>query len=149
MALSINCDMGESYGLYTMGEDAAIMPYITLANVACGFHASDPSVMPKTVRLATEHGMKVGAYPSLSDLQGFGRREMAMEPSELRDSVLYQVGALKAFHSTTSSPAEPCTAWRQCRQKWRTPCATPWRYSTSRCSAGRSPLTRRCSRSAG
>jgi len=95
--VAINCDMGESYGLYTMGDDEGIMPYITLANVACGFHASDPTVMRKTVQLAKKHGVKVGAHPSLPDQQGFGRREMKMRPEELRDCVLYQVAALKGF----------------------------------------------------
>jgi len=97
MALAINCDMGESFGLYKMGDDAGIMPYITIANVACGFHGSDPTVMHKTVRLAKEHGVKVGAHPSLPDLQGFGRREMKMDAKELTDCLIYQVGALKAF----------------------------------------------------
>jgi UPF0271 protein len=97
MGLAINCDMGEGFGLYRCGDDAGIMPYITLANVACGFHASDPTVMHKTVRLARQHGVKVGAHPSLPDLQGFGRREMKMEPAELTDCLIYQIGALKAF----------------------------------------------------
>jgi UPF0271 protein len=97
MALGINCDMGESFGLYRMGDDSAIMPYITIANVACGFHASDPSVMARTVKLAKKHQVKVGAHPSLPDLQGFGRREMKMEPDELVDCIIYQVGALKGF----------------------------------------------------
>lgn len=97
MGLAINCDMGEGFGLYRCGDDAAIMPLITIANVACGFHASDPTVMHKTVRLAKEHGVKVGAHPSLPDLQGFGRREMKMDPKELTDCLIYQVGALKAF----------------------------------------------------
>ena len=74
--IAINCDMGESFGLYKMGDDEGLMPHITIANVACGFHASDPSVMAKTVRLAKRHNVKVGAHPSLPDLQGFGRREM-------------------------------------------------------------------------
>jgi UPF0271 protein len=97
MALAINCDMGEGFGLYRCGDDAAIMPYITLANVACGFHASDPTVMHRTVRLAKQHSVRVGAHPSLPDLQGFGRREMKMDPKELTDCLIYQVGALKAF----------------------------------------------------
>ena len=97
MALGINCDMGESFGLYRMGDDAAIMSYITIANVACGFHASDPTVMARTVRLAKKHGVKVGAHPSLPDLQGFGRREMKMQPDELTDCIIYQVGALVGF----------------------------------------------------
>ena len=97
MVLAINCDMGEGFGLYRCGDDAGIMPFITLANVACGFHASDPTVMHRTVRLAKQHGVKVGAHPSLPDLQGFGRREMRMDPKELTDCLIYQVGALKAF----------------------------------------------------
>jgi UPF0271 protein len=97
MALAINCDMGEGFGLYRCGDDAGIMPFITLANVACGFHASDPTVMHKTVRLAKQHSVRVGAHPSLPDLQGFGRREMRMDPKELTDCLIYQVGALKAF----------------------------------------------------
>ncbi len=104
MALAINCDMGEGFGLYRCGDDAGMMPYITLANVACGFHASDPSVMHKTVRLAKQHGVKVGAHPSLPDLQGFGRREMRMDPKELTDCLIYQVGALKAFLDAEGMP---------------------------------------------
>jgi UPF0271 protein len=97
MGLAINCDMGEAFGLYHMGDDAAIMPYISIANVACGFHASDPNVMHKTVKLAKAHNVKVGAHPSLPDLQGFGRREMKMNRDELADCIIYQVGALKGF----------------------------------------------------
>jgi 5-oxoprolinase (ATP-hydrolysing) subunit A len=104
MALAINCDMGEGFGLYRIGDDAGIMPYITMANVACGFHASDPSVMHKTVRLAKQHGVKVGAHPSLPDLQGFGRREMKMEPRELADCLIYQIGALKGFLDAEGMP---------------------------------------------
>lgn len=97
MKLTINCDMGESFGLYRMGDDAAVMPFINVANVACGFHASDPTVMRKTVRLAKENGVAVGAHPSLPDLQGFGRREMKMGRDELAACLIYQIGALKAF----------------------------------------------------
>jgi UPF0271 protein len=104
MGLAINCDMGEGFGLYKCGDDAAIMPFITIANIACGFHASDPSVMHKTVRLAKQHGVKVGAHPSLPDLQGFGRREMKMNPAELTDCLIYQVGALKAFLDAEDMP---------------------------------------------
>ncbi len=104
MALAINCDMGEGFGLYRIGDDAAIMPFITMANVACGFHASDPSVMHKTIRLAKERGVKVGAHPSLPDLQGFGRREMKMEPKELTDCLIYQIGALKGFLDAEGLP---------------------------------------------
>src|SRR6516164_8113801 len=97
MGLIINCDMGESFGLYRMGDDERMMPHITVANVACGFHASDPVVMHRTVRLAKRFGVKVGAHPSLPDLQGFGRREMKLGREELRDILLYQIGALTAF----------------------------------------------------
>jgi 5-oxoprolinase (ATP-hydrolysing) subunit A len=97
MRLTINCDMGEGFGLYRLGDDVAMMPHIDLANVACGFHASDPGTMRETVRLAKKHGVKVGAHPSLPDLQGFGRRAMVISPAEVTDLVTYQVGALKAF----------------------------------------------------
>jgi 5-oxoprolinase (ATP-hydrolysing) subunit A len=97
MKMTINCDMGEGFGLYRMGNDPAMMPLIDFANVACGFHASDPSIMRATVRLAKQHGVKVGAHPSLPDMQGFGRRAMAVTPAEVEDFVIYQVGALKAF----------------------------------------------------
>ena len=95
--LAINCDMGESFGLYKIGDDEGMMPHITIANVACGFHASDPTLMARTVRLAKQHKVRVGAHPSLPDLQGFGRREMKMRPEELTDCIIYQVGALKGF----------------------------------------------------
>ena len=95
--LAINCDMGESFGLYKIGDDEGMMPHITIANVACGFHASDPTVMAHTVRLAKRHHVRVGAHPSLPDLQGFGRREMKMRPEELTDCIVYQVGALRGF----------------------------------------------------
>lgn len=97
MRMTINCDMGEGFGLYRLGDDAAMMPHIDLANVACGFHASDPTTMRETVRLAKKHDVKVGAHPSLPDLQGFGRRAMVISPAEVTDLVTYQVGALKAF----------------------------------------------------
>src|SRR5690348_6886174 len=94
---TLNCDMGEGFALYRFGNDDEMMPHIDLANVACGFHASDPSTMRATVRLAKKHGVKVGAHPSLPDLQGFGRRAMVISPAEVTDLVTYQVGALKAF----------------------------------------------------
>ena len=94
---TINCDMGESFGLYKMGDDAALMPLISVANVACGFHASDFNHMHATVRLAKAHGVKVGAHPSLPDLQGFGRREMKIGREELANCVIYQIGALAGF----------------------------------------------------
>ncbi len=97
MTIDLNCDMGESYGRYTLGEDAEVMPFITSANVACGLHAGDPSVMRATIRLAKEHGVAVGAHPGWPDLQGFGRREMTMTPEEAEGYILYQIGALAAF----------------------------------------------------
>lgn len=93
----INCDMGEGFGLYKLGNDEALMEYITHANVACGYHASDPMIMAKTVQLAKKHSVLVGAHPSLPDMQGFGRREMKVTPDEVRAMTLYQVGALVAF----------------------------------------------------
>jgi UPF0271 protein len=93
----INCDMGEAFGLYRMGDDENIMPLITVANVACGFHGSDFNHMRKTVQLAKRHGVKVGAHPSLPDLQGFGRREMKIGREELANCIIYQVGALTGF----------------------------------------------------
>ena len=104
MRLTINCDMGEGFGLYRLGDDAAMMPHIDLANIACGFHASDPPTMRATVRLAKQYSVKVGAHPSLPDLQGFGRRAMAISPEEVTDLVTYQVGALKAFLDAEGVP---------------------------------------------
>src|ERR1700745_2011733 len=93
----LNCDMGEGFGIWKLGDDAAIMPSIHIANVACGFHGSDFNHMRRTVRLAKQHGVKVGAHPSLPDLQGFGRREMKIGREEMTHCMLYQIGALKAF----------------------------------------------------
>lgn len=100
----INCDMGEAYSIYRCGDDAGIIPFVTSANVACGFHASDPKVMHDTVRLAKQHGVKVGAHPSFPDRDGFGRRYMRMGRDELRDVLIYQIGALKAFLDIEGMP---------------------------------------------
>ncbi len=89
--------MGESFGPWQMGCDEAIMPYIDMANIACGFHASDPVIMDKTVKLAKQHQVTIGAHPGYPDLQGFGRRAMQMTPSEITSLVQYQVGALAAI----------------------------------------------------
>jgi UPF0271 protein len=97
VGVALNCDIGEGFGMWRLGDDAAIMPYISVANVACGFHAGDPVVMRDTVALAKRHDVQVGAHPSYPDLQGFGRRAMAMDPAELTAAILYQTGALKAF----------------------------------------------------
>lgn len=100
----VNCDMGESFGIYRLGDDAGIMPSIDIANVACGFHASDFNHMRATVRLAKAHGVAVGAHPSLPDLQGFGRREMKIGREELANCLIYQVGALKGFLDAEGMP---------------------------------------------
>ncbi len=97
VVIDINCDMGESFGNYTMGNDADVMPYITSANIAGGFHAGDPHVMKETVELAAEHDVGVGIHPGLPDMMGFGRRTMDATPHEVRDYVIYQLGALRAF----------------------------------------------------
>src|ERR1700678_3866319 len=93
----LNCDMGEGYGIWRLGDDARIMPAIHIANVACGFHASDFNHMRATVQLAKAHGVAVGAHPSLPDLQGFGRREMKIGREEMGNCLIYQIGALKGF----------------------------------------------------
>lgn len=95
--IDINCDMGESFGKYTKGRDAEVMPYVTTANIAAGYHAGDPHVMRRTVALADEHGVNVGVHPGLPDKLGFGRRTMDASPEEVRDYVIYQLGALRAF----------------------------------------------------
>lgn len=97
MRVDLNADMGESFGMYKLGQDEEFMPYITSANIACGFHAGDYTVMKQTVQFAKEAGVQVGAHPGLPDLQGFGRREMKLTPEEVYDIVMYQTGALKAF----------------------------------------------------
>ncbi len=97
MPIDLNCDMGESFGRYTLGHDEAMMPYITSANIACGLHAGDPLVMERTVRLAQGHGVGIGAHPGFPDLQGFGRRVMQLTPEEAEAFLLYQIGALAAF----------------------------------------------------
>jgi UPF0271 protein len=95
--VDLNADVGESFGAYHMGNDAEILRYVTSANIACGLHAGDPSVMKKTVQLALAQQVAIGAHPSLPDLVGFGRREMAVSPAEVYDLVIYQIGALWAF----------------------------------------------------
>lgn len=104
MNVDLNVDMGESFGMYRMGDDAAFMPFITSANVACGFHAGDPCVMKQTVALAHQHHVQVGAHPGLPDLQGFGRRTMDLTMDELYCDLVYQIGALKGFLETFKLP---------------------------------------------
>lgn len=95
--VDLNSDLGESFGRYTLGMDDKIIPLITSANVACGYHASDPVVMNKTIEMAKEAGIRVGAHPGFPDLMGFGRRNMNVSPAEAKAYVLYQLGALDAF----------------------------------------------------
>ncbi|MGC8494580.1 MAG: LamB/YcsF family protein [Syntrophobacteraceae bacterium] len=97
MQIDLNVDMGESFGMYSLGDDEGFMPFISSANVACGFHAGDPCVMKKTVALAKNHAVSVGAHPGLPDLQGFGRRMMDLSLDELYCDLMYQIGALQAF----------------------------------------------------
>ncbi|WML43957.1 5-oxoprolinase subunit PxpA [Neobacillus sp. PS3-40] len=95
--VDLNCDMGESFGAYRLGADEDILEYVTSANIACGFHAGDPTTMRKTVILALEKGIGIGAHPGLPDLIGFGRRNMEISPQEVFDMVVYQIGALYGF----------------------------------------------------
>jgi UPF0271 protein len=95
--VDLNADVGESFGAYVLGQDQALMPVITSASVACGFHAGDPGVMRTTVRLAREHRVAVGAHPGFPDLAGFGRRDMQIAPGQVEDLVAYQIGALSAI----------------------------------------------------
>ncbi|WP_404427971.1 5-oxoprolinase subunit PxpA [Ureibacillus chungkukjangi] len=97
MRLDINCDMGESFGAYRLGNDYEILDYVTSINVACGFHAGDPMIMRQTVKRAIEKGVKIGAHPGYPDLQGFGRRNMDFTPEEIYNMIIYQVGALRGF----------------------------------------------------
>ena len=95
--IDVNCDLGESFGVYTMGMDAEVLQYVTSANVACGWHAGDPMVMLKTVEICKQEGVAVGAHPGYPDLLGFGRRHMAIQPEEAKAYMVYQVGALQGF----------------------------------------------------
>ena len=95
--IDFNCDMGESFGMYKMGLDEEVIKHITSANIACGFHAGDPNWMRTTVKLAEEHGVAIGAHPSFPDLSGFGRRAMNASALEVKNDVIYQMGALQAF----------------------------------------------------
>jgi len=95
--IDINCDLGESYGHFKVGQDRQIMPHITSANIACGFHAGDPLTMMHTLELAKKFKVAVGAHPGYPDIMGFGRREMKLTPEEIESYIIYQVGALQAF----------------------------------------------------
>ncbi len=101
--IDLNCDMGESYGVWQMGQDAQVLQHVTSANIACGMHAGDPLTMQRTVVAAVAHGVAIGAHPSLPDLQGFGRRVMAITANEAYALTLYQIGALSAFAQAAGS----------------------------------------------
>jgi UPF0271 protein len=110
MEIDLNCDMGESFGAYKLGLDEEVIKYITSANIACGWHAGDPMVMDKTVKMAAENGVGVGAHPGFPDLLGFGRRNMDCLPEEITNYIVYQIGALKAFcsvHGTKMRHVKP------------------------------------------
>ncbi|WP_083568703.1 5-oxoprolinase subunit PxpA [Arcobacter sp. LA11] len=110
MNIRLNCDMGESFGIWKMGKDEEIMPYISLANLACGFHASDSLTMNRSVELAKKYNVTIGAHPGYQDLVGFGRRSMLCSLEEIKSIVLYQLGALSAFcklHNTTVAYVKP------------------------------------------
>lgn len=108
MRVDLNCDLGESYGLYRLGHDEEMMSYISSANIACGYHAGDPVIMRKTVQLAKEHQVAIGAHPGFPDVLGFGRRYMTCTPEEVRDYVIYQTGALKAFADSYGIELQHC-----------------------------------------
>lgn len=108
--VDLNCDMGESFGAFTIGNDDAIMEYVSSVNIACGFHGGDPGVMHRTIAHAVRRKIAIGAHPGYPDLQGFGRREIKMTPAEIYDSIVYQLGALMAFarvEGTTINHVKP------------------------------------------
>ena len=107
--MKLNADVGEGFGVWSMGDDAALMPYIDMANVACGGHASDPLTMRQTVRLAKQHNVSVGAHPSYPDIAGFGRRPLPMPHSEAALHVLAQLGALATIAATENSTCPSAT----------------------------------------
>jgi UPF0271 protein len=104
MPIDLNSDLGESFGRWSLGNDAELMKSITSANVACGYHAGDPGIMRDTIRMARDAGVSVGAHPGFPDLVGFGRRSMAATPREVEDFVLYQIGALAAMAAAEGVP---------------------------------------------
>lgn len=101
--VDLNSDLGEGYGVWSMADDAALLEVVTSANIACGFHAGDPTIMRRTTATAVERGVSVGAHVGYADRRGFGRRDIAADPAEVRDDVLYQIGALDAFARAAGS----------------------------------------------
>lgn len=106
LSIDINCDMGESFGAYRIGEDEEVLPAITSANVACGFHGGDPRVLRRTVAMAAGLNVGIGAHPGFLDLVGFGRRNLQISPDEAYTDVLYQIGALAAFTRAAGAPLQ-------------------------------------------
>ncbi|UZW14188.1 LamB/YcsF family protein [Clostridium pasteurianum] len=104
--VDLNCDLGESFGVYKLGNDELVLPYITSANIACGFHAGDPSVMRKTVKLALLNNVAIGAHPGIRDLVGFGRRNINISPEDAYNIVVYQIGALYGFVKSEGSKVQ-------------------------------------------
>jgi 5-oxoprolinase (ATP-hydrolysing) subunit A len=110
LSVDLNCDLGESFGVFRIGNDEEIMKYVSSVNIACGFHAGDPIIMNRTVELACKNNVKIGAHPGFPDLTGFGRRNMNLTPDEVYANVLYQIGALNAFviaHGTILHHVKP------------------------------------------
>ncbi|UYZ22856.1 LamB/YcsF family protein [Mesobacillus jeotgali] len=97
LSVDLNCDLGESYGIFKIGNDSEVLKHITSANIACGYHAGDHNVMMETVKMAKAHGVRIGAHPGFPDLHGFGRREMKMSAEEIYNLIIYQIGALSAI----------------------------------------------------
>lgn len=108
MKVDINCDMGESFGLYSIGNDEEMLQYATTANIGCGFHAGDPHVMRQTIELAKVHGVGIGAHPGFPDLMGFGRRRILCTPKEIEDYIVYQLGALQGFATAAGMVLQHC-----------------------------------------
>ncbi|MDD3229462.1 MAG: LamB/YcsF family protein [Oscillospiraceae bacterium] len=104
--VDLNSDMGESFGAYRIGNDEGIIQYVTSANIACGWHAGDPMVMDRVVRMAKERGVAVGAHPGYPDIMGFGRRKMILSPDEIKNYVKYQIGSLWAFAHSYALPLQ-------------------------------------------
>ena len=126
--VDINSDLGESWGAYTMGDDAAMLEIVSTANVACGFHGGDPDVMARTVELAKANGVAIGAHPGFLDLWGFGRRQIRGDsPSTTRNMLVYQIAALVGMAragghaSPTSRPTAASATWRRSSARWPTP----------------------------
>nr|WP_202813555.1 LamB/YcsF family protein [Arthrobacter sp. ERGS1:01] len=135
-SVAVVADLGESYGNYTIGDDAALLGLVTASNIACGFHAGDPRVMDATVRECVERGIELGAHPGYPDLVGFGRRLIEASEEEIRTDVLYQIGALDAFarvHGGTISHVAPTAVWAASPRRIPStpaPLPTPWPPTT-------------------